>query len=80
LQDFLITLLVAFILFGVFRRMMFGSFYAAMQKHERDLQKKEEEERKRKREGKITIKKISSSKPSEYDDGDYADYEEVKGD
>ena len=58
--------------------MMFGSFYAAMQKHQRDFQEKEEQERKRKREGKITIEKIKPEKLSKHDDDDYTDYEEVK--
>jgi len=78
MQEFLLTLLVIFILFGVFRRMMFGSFYAAMQKHQRDLQKKEEEERRRKREGKIFIEKVKPGSLSQADDEGFADYEELK--
>jgi len=77
-QEFLLILLVAFILFGVFRRMMFGSFYAAMQKHQRDLEKKEAEERKRKKEGKIFIEKIKPGDLIQHDDEGFTDYEELK--
>ena len=55
--------------------MMFGSFYAAMKKHQRDLEEKEQEERRRKREGKVVVGKIDKSNP---DNGDYVDYEEIK--
>lgn len=72
---FLLIIFLVFILFGVFRRMMFGSFYAAMKKHQKDLHEKEEEERKRKREGKVVVGKIDKSNS---DNGDYIDYEEIK--
>lgn len=70
--------MLVFILFGVFRRMMFGSFYAAMQKQQKDLQRKEDEERRRKREGKIVVSKIDTNKSSGSDEGEYVDYEEIK--
>jgi hypothetical protein len=77
-QEFLVILIIAFILFGVLRRMMFGSFYAALQKQQREQDQREQEERKRKKEGKIIIEKVQPGNLSKHDDGEYIDYEEIK--
>jgi hypothetical protein len=76
-QEFIVILIIAFVLFGVFRRMMFGSFYAAMKKHQDELDRKEDEERRRKREGKVFIEETRKGKPSRHDEGEYVDYEEL---
>ena len=55
---------------------MFGSFYAAMQKHQREQERREEEERKRKSSGKIVIQnRFSSEVKGEIED---VGYEEIK--
>jgi hypothetical protein len=79
MQEFLITLLVVFILFRVFRTIIFRSAYSAFVKHQHDSdRRKEEEELRRKREGQITIEEIKPGKSSRQDDGEYIDYEELK--
>ncbi len=58
--------------------MMFGSFFAAMQKHQKELERREQEERRRKREAEIFIEDIKPGKSSHHDEGEYVDYEEIK--
>lgn len=67
MQEFLITLIVAFILFGVFRRIVFVSAYKGFTKAQRDHEGKSQ-----KPEGTVTIEKKQTSK-----DEVYTDYEEV---
>ncbi len=74
MRDFFVILIVAFVLFGIFRRMMFGSFYAAFNQMNKEQERKEQEERKRKASGKITIEKASSKIKGDIED---IDYEEV---
>lgn len=76
MRDFFVILIVVIALFGVFRRMMFGSFYAAFNHIQKEQERKEQEERKRKASGKVYIDKSghSSKIKGEIED---VDYEEV---
>ncbi len=73
---FLEILIIAFLLFGVLRRLLVGSFYSAMQKHQKEQERKEEKERRRKREGRITIERVQPGQLSN-DQSEYVDYEEI---
>ena len=77
MRDFFIILVFAFILFGFFRRMMFGSFLAAFERMQNEQDRKDEEERKRKASGKTYLNK---SAHSSYIKGEIEDveYEEIK--
>jgi hypothetical protein len=77
MRDFLVILIVAIILFGVVRRMIFGSFYAAFDKFQKEQDRKEQEEKKRKASGKTYIDKTGSSSYIKGNIED-VDYEEVK--
>jgi len=77
MREFFVILIISFILFGVFRRMMFGSFYSAMNKFQKEQDRKEQEERKRKASGKIyldTSGDVSKIKGKIED----VEYEEIK--
>lgn len=76
MQEFIVVILVAFLVLGVLRRFLFFSSYRGFQKSAEDFVKKQQQAQ-RKPEGTVTIhqtkKNVSSS-----DDGEYVDYEEIK--
>ena len=79
MRDFLVILFAVIVLFGVFRRMMFGSFYAAFDKMKKEQERREQEERKRKASGKIYIDKTGASKiKGEIEDVEYEEIKEPK--
>jgi len=76
MQDFLVALLIAFLLFGVLRRIFFNSAYAAFTKHKREEDERWKEEMNRKKEGRISVQKLPSNKNDDQD-AEYTDYEEI---
>ena len=77
MRDFLVILIVAIVLFGFFRRMMFGSFLAAFERMQNVQERKEQEERKRKASGKTYLNRqgYPAQVKGEIED---VDYEEIK--
>jgi hypothetical protein len=79
MREFFVILIVVFILFGIFRRMMFGSFYAAFDRMQKEQERREQEERKRKASGKTYIDQTGTSKiKGEIEDVEYEEIKEPK--
>mgnify|MGYP000300396781 CR=1 FL=1 len=75
MADFLITLIVAFLLFGFLRRFIYFQALRSFTKAANDFRRQQDADRKP--EGTITIDP-SARKKSIKEDSDYVDYEEVK--
>lgn len=75
MADFLVTLLVAFILFGFLRRFIYFQAMRSFTKAAQDFQRSRQSPTKP--EGTVTIDPAVSKKKG-IDEGDYVDYEEVK--
>jgi hypothetical protein len=77
MQEFILIILVAFLLLGFLRRFFFFSSYHGFQKAAEEFMKKHQP--KQKPEGTVTIQKIKDRKESSgTDKGEYVDYEEVR--
>lgn len=73
--DFLITLVVAFLLFGVLRRFIYFQALRSFTKAAEDFQRRQQPPRKP--EGTVTIDP-SVKKKSLAEEGEYVDFEEIK--
>ena len=77
MREFFVILIIAFILFGVFRRMIFGSFYSALHRFQNEQEKREQAERNRKASGNTYLDKSGSSLHVKGEIED-VEYEEIK--
>ena len=78
MQDILIVIIIAIVLFSVLRRILFRSVYSSFMKQYQDLQRQHEKKSNVvKQEGEITIEKIKPGTGSR-DNEEYTDYEEIK--
>ena len=75
MADFLVILLVAFILFGFLRRFIYFQAFRSFTKAAEDFQRRQQSARKP--EGTVTID-TSVKKKKSIDEGEFVDYEEVK--
>lgn len=81
MSDFLFTILLILIVFGVFRRyILYFLLGAVSRKITRDLNRIREQQTGQKSQGGVKQGQAASSgkRTRPFDDGDYVDYEEVK--
>lgn len=74
MRDFILTLIVAFVLFKVFRSFIYRNVSDAFTQNMNDYNRNQNPPR---AEGDIIIENQNPSKNKKKDDGDYVDYEEV---
>lgn len=75
MKDFIIALIVAFVLFKVFRSFIYRNVTDAFTQNMNDLNRNQNSNR---NEGDITVENPKSSPKKNNDDGEYVDYEEIK--